>query len=346
MDRSPVHLRALVSGGGWRPIEKLPQSVGKHGDLKRSERIVCLVGGRSGARLAAALQRTLAHGNLTVIASTADDFEHWGLRISPHLDELLLNLLPVEQVGEASFAALHAMGQLGGEDWLPLSDQALALHLRRTEWLRAGYSLSEITDRLRRSLGIPSLLLPMSDEPVQSYIHTDEGDLPFQHFIVRRESEPVVIDRTFVGAEAAHTPTAVKTALANADAIFLCADNPFLQLDAMLSVSELRRHLYHTRAPKVLLAPFSPADAEDAPTPTRKMMLELGKMPSPLSIVDHYAGAVDGVVFDHADAHLCDAVDHPVLVASLANQLNQLAGQIAPALLDFAHDIAQPALAA
>ncbi len=52
------------------------------------------------------------------------------------------------------------MSLLGGEDWFGLGDQDLAIHLRRLEWLRQGISLTEITDRLRRSLGISTRCCP------------------------------------------------------------------------------------------------------------------------------------------------------------------------------------------
>ena len=91
------------------------------------------------------------------------------------------------------------MSLLGGEDWFRLGDKDLALHLRRTEWLRQNISLTEVTERLRRILGVESQVLPMCDEPVRTLVHTDEGDLPFQHYFVRLRCEPLVHRRQLCG---------------------------------------------------------------------------------------------------------------------------------------------------
>ena len=167
-------------------------------------RVVALAGGVGGAKLAAGLQAALPAGALTVVVNTGDDFEHWGLTICPDIDTVLYNLAglnnPETGWGRAgdTFATLESMSLIGGEDWFRLGDRDLATHLRRSEWLHQGVILSEATERLRRSLGLATIVLPMSDQPVHTLVHTDEGDLPFQHYFVRRRCEPCVLDVTYV----------------------------------------------------------------------------------------------------------------------------------------------------
>ena len=126
-------------------------------------RIVALAGGVGGAKLAAGLQQILAPGALTVIVNTADDFDHWGLTVCPDLDTVMYNLAGVQNPetgwGRAgdTFATLGAMELIGGEDWFRIGDRDLATHLRRSEWLREGTSLTEVTERLSRGLGVPSV---------------------------------------------------------------------------------------------------------------------------------------------------------------------------------------------
>jgi LPPG:FO 2-phospho-L-lactate transferase len=190
--------------------------------------VVALAGGVGGAKLATGLQVALAAGNLSVVVNTADDFEHWGLYICPDLDTVLYNLAglnnPETGWGRSAesfttLATLSQLSQLGGEEWFRLGDKDLAVHLRRTEWLRQGVPLTDVTDRLRRSFGIPSQILPMSDQAVRTLVHTDEGDLPFQHYFVRRRCEPVVMDMTYVGALEAKLTDALFAALSFARAI-------------------------------------------------------------------------------------------------------------------------------
>jgi LPPG:FO 2-phospho-L-lactate transferase len=275
-----------------------------------------------------------------MIVNTGDDFEHWGLEICPDLDTMLYNLAgthnPETGWGRAgdSFGTLHAMSLLGGEEWFRLGDQDLALHLRRTEWLRQGITLTEVTDRLRRSFGVPTTILPMCDNPVRTLVHTDEGDLPFQHYFVRLQCEPIVADLSFVGADQARLSEDVREAVAAADLIIFCPSNPYLSLDPILSVPGLRKLLYHAPAPIIAVTPIVAGAALKGPA--AKLMRELGQLPSPLTVVDHFADLLDGFVLDLADAELDRAVELPVLVTDTI--MTDLASKtrLAAEILEFA----------
>lgn len=290
--------------------------------------VLALAGGVGGAKLATGLQSALAasrapasgSGALTVIVNTGDDFEHWGLTICPDLDTVVYNLAGVNNPetgwgrADETFTALRAMSLLGGEDWFSLGDQDLALHLRRTEWLQQGISPTEIADRLRRSFGIPTRVLPMSDTPVRTLVHTDEGDLPFQHYFVRRRCEPLVIDVSFVGADEAQMSEPVQEAIAAADVIVICPSNPYLSIDPILSIPGMRAALIRASAPVVAVTPIVAGSALKGPA--AKMMREMGQMISPLTVVDRYADLLDGFVLDREDAILRDSIDIPVLVTN------------------------------
>lgn len=317
-------------------------------DLPRASifelKIVALAGGVGGAKLAAGLQAALAPGQLTVIVNTGDDFEHWGLYICPDLDTVLYNLAGIHnpetgwgRSGE-TFATLQAVEQLGGEDWFRLGDRDLATHLRRTEWLRQGVSLSEVTERLRRTLGVPSAILPMCDTPVPTLVHTDEGDLPFQHYFVRRRCEPSVIDLSYVGAQDAHLPQAAYLALAEADAVILCPSNPYLSLDPILSVGGLRRLLRKLRVPKVAVAPIVGGRALKGPA--AKMMREMGQEVSPLTVARHYDGLLTGFVMDEVDRDFAEHLSLPVLLTNTVMHDAVAKEQLARATLQFALELA------
>jgi len=281
-------------------------------------KIVALAGGVGGAKLATGLQAALPPGCLTVIVNTGDDFEHWGLHVCPDLDTVLYNLAGLNnpEMGwgrqDEAWAVLGEMERYGGENWFRIGDRDLALHLRRTEWLRMGISLTEVTDRLRRLLGIPSAILPMCNEPVRTLVHTDEGDLPFQHYFVRRRCEPSLVDLSFVGAESATLSPEVHKALRGADLIVFCPSNPYVSIDPILSVPGLRDFLRGSKMPKIAVSPI--VNGQALKGPAAKMMRELGEMSSPLTVVDHLGDVLDGFVIDRADAELADAVILPALV--------------------------------
>ena len=309
--------------------------------------VVALAGGVGGAKLATGLQAVLNPGDLTVIVNTGDDFEHWGLSICPDIDTVIYNLAGINnpehgwgRVGE-SFTTLQTISQLGGEDWFLLGDRDLALHLRRTEWLRQNISLTEVTDRLRRSLGIPSRVLPMSDQPVRTLVHTDEGDLPFQHYFVRRRCEPLLIDLSFVGATTARMSEAVDLALEAADAIVFCPSNPYLSIDPILSVPGIRQALRRLTAPKVAVSPIVSGRAIKGPA--AKIMKELGLMSSPLTVIDRYDDILSGFVLDQTDHEIVDAVQVPTLVTDTIMTDLASKAQLAEQVLTFAQRLTQQA---
>lgn len=301
--------------------------------------VVALAGGVGGAKLATGLQAVLPPGALTVIVNTGDDFEHWGLNICPDLDTVFYNLAQINnpETGwgryEESFVALAEMDRFGGESWFRIGDKDLALHLRRTEWLRQGISLSEVTDRLRRMLGVPSTILPMCNEPVRTLVHTEEGDLPFQHYFVRRRCEPTLIDFSFLGAERARLSGEVKRALDRADVIVFCPSNPYVSIDPILAVPGLRERLRQSKACKVAVSPIVSGQAIKGPA--AKMMQELGEMISPLTVVDHLGDVLDGFVIDQRDAELAEAVILPALVTQTLMIDLESKATLARAVLEF-----------
>ena len=268
--------------------------------------VVALAGGVGGAKFAAGLQATLPPAALTVIVNTGDDFEHWGLTICPDVDTVLYGLAAVNNPhtgwGRANetWAVLSETERLGGEDWFRLGDKDLALHLLRNQWLKAGLNLTAVTDRLRRRLDVPSRILPMCNQPVRTLVHTDDGDLPFQDYFVRRRCEPTFRGLTFVGAAKATFTPEVAASLQAAAQIIICPSNPYLSVDPILSVPGLRQLLQDSDAPVVAVSPIVGGRAVKGPV--AKMMREMGHLNHlPLTIVEHYAGLLDGFVLDRQD---------------------------------------------
>ena len=275
-----------------------------------SGQVIALSGGIGGAKLALGLDRVLAPGELTIIANTGDDFRHLGLHISPDIDTLLYTLAglddPVKGWGrrDESWTFMRALAELGGETWFQLGDGDLAIHVERTRRLAAGETLSQVTDALRRRLGISARIVPMSDDPVATRVKTDEGWLDFQHYFVRRRCEPRVIGLDFAGAATARMAPEAAAALADPAlrAVILCPSNPYLSVDPILAVPGMREALAGCAAPVIAVSPIIAGQAVKGPT--AKMMAELGLEPSAATVARHYEGLIDAFVVDKADAGL------------------------------------------
>src|SRR3954465_15676917 len=160
-----------------------------------SGKILALAGGVGGAKLALGLSETLPPAELTVAVNTADDFEHLGLSICPDLDTVMYTLagLANPETGwgrrDESWTVMGGLGQPGAHTWVRLRDKDLATHIERTRRLRGGESLSSVTRDLAARLGVKPAMVPMSDDAVRTMVTTDEGELAFQDWFVRRRCE-------------------------------------------------------------------------------------------------------------------------------------------------------------
>ncbi len=275
-------------------------------------KVVALAGGVGGAKLAEGLQQLLGSG-LAVVGNVGDDFELWGLTICPDLDTLMYTLAGVANpqtgwgVAGDTFAALEMLARYGEETWFRLGDRDLATHVLRTAWLRQGLRLTEVTARLADALGVQARLLPVTDAPVRTRVITDEGELNFQDYFVRRRWQPVVREVRFAGAEQARPTPEVLEALEAADAVVICPSNPFVSVEPILAVGDVRARLRHLGKPVVAVTPIVAGEAVKGPT--AKLFREFGEEPSALAVARRYADFVTAFVLDERDAHLAPAVE-------------------------------------
>jgi len=271
------------------------------------KRVVALSGGVGGAKLSLGLYRLLPARTLTLIVNSGDDFEHLGLRICPDVDTTLYTLanLANTELGwgrrDETWTFLQSLASLGGESWFRLGDGDLALHVYRTQRLRQGEPLSTIITDVAGQWNIHAQVVPMSDDLVQTRLSTDEGELGFQDYFVRRRCEPAVRALEFRGAAEARASAAALTALHDpaVEAIIICPSNPYLSIDPILAVPELRAALRQAKAPVIAVSPLVGGAAVKGPT--AKIMGELGVPLSAASIAAHYADTIDGFVLDSRD---------------------------------------------
>ena len=269
--------------------------------------VVALSGGVGGAKLALGLSRVLPADRLIVACNTADDFEHLGLCISPDIDTVMYTLAGVANpdVGwgrrDETWSFMETLDSLGGETWFRLGDRDLAVHVERTRRLRAGETLSAVTADFCRRLGIGPRVLPMSDDPVRTRLRTEEGWIDFQDYFVHRRCEPVVRELAFHGAAVARAQPDVLAALADPrlEAVIVCPSNPFISIEPILAIPELRSALAGCAAPVVAVSPIIGGRAVKGPT--AKMMAELGITPSAAAVAHRYGDLLDGYVVDYSD---------------------------------------------
>lgn len=265
--------------------------------------VVALSGGVGGARFVQGLAGLLPAEALTVIVNTGDDFVWWGLAISPDLDTVMYTLagLAHEERGWGldgeTFHALGMVARYGDPAWFQLGDRDLGTHLVRTQALARGESLSAVTARLCRGLGVAPRLLPMADEPRRTMIDTvEQGTLPFQDWLVRERAQPAVARVRFEGST--RPAPGVLEAIAGAELILVGPSNPYVSIDPILTLDGVRDAVAGKRV--VAVSPIVGGKAVKGPL--AGMIERLAhRAPSAAAVAAHYGTLLSGLVVERGD---------------------------------------------
>jgi len=270
--------------------------------------VVVLTGGVGGSKLVAGLCAAIDPARVTAIVNTGDDFQHFGLHISPDVDTLTYTLAGLADPDrgwgrrDETWHFMETLALLGGPDWFSLGDRDLALHIERTRRLGAGETLTKVTLDMAVRLGVRARIVPMSDDPCGVIVETDEGRLDFQSYFVARRCAPRLTVISLDRSRVARPSKAALDALAapSIGAIIVAPSNPWLSIDPLLAVPGLVDAIKRARAPVIAVTPLPGGRAVKGPT--AKIMEELGLDLSIGTIVAHYHGLIDGIVADMRDA--------------------------------------------
>jgi LPPG:FO 2-phospho-L-lactate transferase len=255
-----------------------------------------LAGGVGGAKLLVGLQRALYPGALTAVVNTGDDASMYGVHVSPDVDIVTYRLA-----------------------WFGLGDRDLATCLFRSERLAAGVPLSEVAEEIRRALGVPTRIIPMSDDEVRTKISLVDGrTLDFQTYFVKERHEPPVSEVFFRGIESAVAAPGVLDAIASADAVLICPSNPILSVGPILGLPGVRETLRsHPRV--VAVTPIVGGAALKGPAD--RMLADLGSESSASGVASLYTGICDAFVVDSSDPQEADKVASLDMVPVLADTI-------------------------
>lgn len=257
------------------------------------------------ARFLAGLTRVFPPEKTTVIVNTGDDLEYLGAYISPDIDIVTYTLAGIVDpengwgIKSDTYNCMDQLDRYSAETWFRIGDRDFATHLLRTAYLQQGFSLSEVTEKVRTLLGVKVRILPMSNERVATRIKTSSGMLDFQEYFVKRKFSDQVIDITYEGAAQASPTEAVLTALKKSDAIILCPSNPILSIGPMLAIPKIREALGRSNGKIVGVSPIVGGKALKGPLD--RVMGSLGLEVSPYGVAQLYRGFLDGFVIDDVD---------------------------------------------
>lgn len=270
--------------------------------------ITTLAGGVGAARFLQGLVHVVPPEEIVTIVNTGDDIEFYGLHISPDVDIVTYTLAGIvdEEKGWGirgdTFNCLEMLRKYGYETWFMLGDQDLATHIHRTLLLKSGLKLSEVTEKIRKALGVKVKIIPMTNDKVQTKIVTNVGEMHFQEYLVKRKAQDPVLDVKFEGIERAEPAPGVIEAILNADGVIICPSNPIVSIGPILSIKGVKEALKKTKAKIVAISPI--VGGAPIKGPADKLMRGLGIEVSALGVAKIYRNFLDMLIIDNVDRDL------------------------------------------
>jgi LPPG:FO 2-phospho-L-lactate transferase len=268
--------------------------------------ITALAGGVGAARFLTGLVRLVKEEDLRVIVNTGDDLELFGLHISPDVDIVTYTLAGIVDEAKGwgihgdTFHCLDLLKKQGLDTWFGLGDRDLATHLYRTQRLKEGATLTEITDEVCGVLGLKTKILPMTNDWFETRVTTNEGSMHFEEYFVRKQAKDEVLGVEFVGAAKAKPSPGVLNAILEADKVVVCPSNPIVSIGTILSVEGIRDALKRTNAKVTGISPI--VAGLPLKGPADKMLRSLGVEVSAFGVAKLYSDFLDEFVIDLQDA--------------------------------------------
>jgi LPPG:FO 2-phospho-L-lactate transferase len=253
--------------------------------------------------------------DITAIVNVGDDTELHGLHISPDLDTItypVAGAMDPERGRGQAVQTWHAMEALAryprARTWFNLGDRDLATHLYRTDRLRAGATLTEVTAEIADAWKLGLRLLPVTDDPLQTRVTVaDEGEIGFQEYFVQRHHDVAVTAVRFEGADTARPTPAVVDALGDTERIVIAPSNPIVSIDPVLAVPGVRAAVARRRSDVVAISPIIAGAALKGPAD--RLLRELGHESSVVGVARLYAPLAATLVIDEADTASAGAVE-------------------------------------
>jgi LPPG:FO 2-phospho-L-lactate transferase len=276
--------------------------------------VVALAGGVGAARFLRGLVEFVPPESVAVVVNTGDDAEFYGVHVSPDLDIVTYTLAdrvdPEKGYGLAgdSFAVIEALGALGHPTWFRLGDRDFAACLHRTLRLREGAGLAAVADELRRTCGLRTRILPMSEDPCPTFVDLHGGERRhFEEYLARDGAPDEVRGVDLSAARRARAAPGVLEALRGAERVLICPSNPVVSIGPILAVPGVREAIAASGAPVVGVSPI--VGGAPVKGPADRLLRGIGVEVSARGVAGMYRGLIGGFVLDRRDAEQAPDVE-------------------------------------
>jgi len=266
--------------------------------------ITILAGGSGSVKL---VRGFASHrSDINVITNVGDNYWLYGMYICPDIDTItygLADLLDHDKgwgIKKDTFGFLRQMEIFGEETWFRIGDRDTATHLTRTNMLKNGKSLSDITKWFAEKFSIEIKLIPVTDNSIETRIITKKGEMHLQEFWVKHRGMDPVEGIEYQGADKARPNPDAVNAIHDSSLVVIAPGNPLTSIGPMLAIKGIRKELAKKKNKVVAVSPIIGTSAISGPT--GKYMEAAGMEVSALGVAKMYAHVCSNLVIDTKDS--------------------------------------------
>jgi LPPG:FO 2-phospho-L-lactate transferase len=265
--------------------------------------ITILSGGTGSMKLIRGLSRI--ENSIAVILNVGDNVWKYGLYICPDIDTIFYGLSGLLDVSRGwgirgdTFNFLDQVGELGLENWFRIGDRDLATHVVRTELIRQGFTLTQVTEYFRSVYKLKPILIPISNDSIETRIVTSSREMNIQEFWVKYRATPKVVGVVYNGAKNSRMSDRVMKLIRSSKRVIIAPANPISSIGPMLAIPEVKNELSKVKKKVIAISPVQGKQAFSGPA--TKYMKALKLDTSPMGIAKYYAGIIGSIVISNMD---------------------------------------------
>ena len=286
--------------------------VSEHRVLELTQRVTILAGGTGSVKLVRGLA---SQGlNLNVVCNVGDNYWLYGMYVCPDIDTIiygLADLLDYDRgwgIKNDTFNFLRQMEVFGEETWFRIGDRDAATHLIRTNMLKNGKNLSDITEWMCEKFAVTVKIIPVTDNSVETRITTAKGELHLQEFWVKHRGKDKVEGIQYIGADKARPNPQAVNAIHDSDLVILAPGNPLTSIGPMLQIKGIRKELSKMKKKVVAVSPLIGDKAISGPA--AQYMEAAGIDVNAYGLAKMYSDVCSNIVIDTKDKSIAKKIQN------------------------------------
>ncbi|HIH46157.1 MAG TPA: 2-phospho-L-lactate transferase [Candidatus Nitrosotenuis sp.] len=243
--------------------------------------------------------------DVNVVCNVGDNYWLYGLYVCPDIDTIiygLADILDYEKgwgIRKDTFGFLRQMEIFGEETWFRIGDRDAATHLIRTNMLKNGKNLGDITKWMCQKFAVEAKIMPVTDNTIETRITTNKGEMHLQEFWVKYKGKDKVEGIQYIGADKARPNPEAVNAIHDSEMIIIAPGNPLTSIGPMLQIKGIRKELSKNRRKVVAVSPLIGNKAFSGPAV--EYMTAAGIEVSPYGVAQMYSDVCGNIVIDSKD---------------------------------------------